>query len=490
MPFTLRQLPSDRKLATQLTLDIFAKTIPAAVIDHVLQQTQRTEQRHRRITMRAIVWLIIAMSIWRQCAIPTVYRHLTRGLRWIWPDAVPSIPSSSAFTYRRYQLGARPLHALFRQVCRPQAQPTTPGAFLFGLRLMAIDGTVENVPDTPANDHYFGRPGSRRGRGGYPQAKALYLVECGTHAIVDGGIWPCRTSERTVGQRLLRSVDASMLVLWDRGFHSHAMIAATQRRGAHILGRIASGVKPTVQEVLTDGSLLVTLAAPNHGRPTADPGIQLRLLNYQLSMPALGDPTLVHRLVTTLLDPLAYPARALICAYHERWEIEITIDELATHQRMGAPTFRSQKPVGVIQEFYGMLLAHYAIRGVMYDAATAVEVDPDRISFVLAVQEIQATIRDFQSTSTNDHPQLYDDLVQSCARPLVPPRHFRCMPRVVKQKMTKFLCKQPEHRPWPQPAGQFSMAICRITAAGDPICEPGGNPPVQWTHYPRATVPR
>jgi hypothetical protein len=137
--------------------------------------------------------------------------------------------------------------------------------------------------------------------------------------------------------------------------------------------------------------------------------------------------------------------------------------------------------VGVIQEFYGLLLAHYAIRAVMHDAATAVQVDPHRISFVLTVQEIQATVRDSQATSPADHVQLYAQLLAACAQPLVAVRRFRSMPRVVKQKMTKFLCKEPTHAAWTQPSGCFAAAICRITAAGAPIREPGGNPPLQWT---------
>ena len=485
MPFTLRQLPSGAKLASHLTFDIFAQTIPATTIDQVLIDTQRVEHRHRRLTMRAMVWLLIAMNIWTQWAIPLVYRQITSGLRWLWPGPPPAIPRSSAFTYRRYQLGVRPLYTLFRRICHPQATPTTPGAFLFGLRLVALDGTLENVPDTPANDQYFGRPSGRGGPGGFPQAKAIYLVECGTHAIIDAGIWPYATSERVGGHRLLRSVDSSMLLMWDRGFHSYAMVAAAQRRGAHVLGRIAKHVRPAVQTVLADGSVLATLTSgANHGRPTGDAPLQVRMITYQLSMPALGDPTLVHRLVTTLLDPERYPARTLICAYHERWEIEVTIDEVDTHQRASQQAFRSHKPVGVIQEFYGVLLAHYAIRRIMHDAAVAAQLDPDRISFVLVLQEIQATTRNFQQTIDDDHPQLYARLLAECRSCLLPVRRFRQQPRVVKQKMTRFPTKRPAHANWPQPEGCFAQAICRVTTDGEPIREPGGNPPLQWTRRP------
>ncbi|WP_236707002.1 IS4 family transposase [Herpetosiphon geysericola] len=451
----------------------------------MLAETHCIEQRHRRLTMRTMVWLLIAMNIWTHCAIPTVYRHLTRGLRWIWPsEPLPPIPQSGAFTYRRYQLGVHPLHTLMRRICRPRATPTTPGAFLFGLRLMALDGTIEDVADTPPNAAYFGRPGSRRGPGAFPQAKLLYLIECGTHAIVDAGIWPCRTSEWSIGKRLLRSVGPGMLLLWDCGFHSHALLTAAQDRGAQIIGRIGKHLRPRVQTVLADGSVLVTIFPPNHGRLEKLSGMTVRMISYQLSMPALGDPTTVHRLITTLLDPVQYPARAIIGAYHERWEVELMIDEIDTHQRATQQRFRSQKPVGVIQEFYGLVLAHYAIRAVMHDAGTYGACDPDRISFVLVVQEIQATLREFQQTPTADHERLYQRLLDACSTMRLPKRRFRINPRVVKQKMTKFLRKGPDHAQRNQLRGCFDDAICRVTLTGDPIRDPGRPPPFQWTQCP------
>jgi hypothetical protein len=168
-----------------------------------------------------------------------------------------------------------------------------------------------------------------------------------------------------------------------------------------------------------------------------------------------------------------YPARALVCAYHERWEIEVMIDEIDTHQRAAQPRFRSHKPVGVIQEFYGLVLAHYAIRAVMHDASTRVTLDPDRISFVLAVEEIQPTLREFQQTSHVDHARLYTRLLDACCSAVLPKRRFRCNPRVIKQKISKFLCKGPEHTPGARLTGCFDDTICRVTLTGAAIRAPG-----------------
>jgi hypothetical protein len=483
MPFTIRRIDPDRNFVDHISWDIFAATIPVAAVDAALTATGAHEQRHRRLSMRVIVFLVIAMNIWTQCAIPMVFRHMVRGLRWIWPTD-ERLPQSNALTYRRYQLGVKPLAWLFHQQCQPLATDMTLSAFLFGLRLMAIDGTVENVADTPENAAYFGRPGSRRGPGAFPQAQLVYLIECGTHAIVDAGIWPCTTPERIGSRRMLRSVGPGMLVMWDRGLHSYRMLAAALARGAHVLTRLSTATNPVVRETLADGTQLVAIEPHHAERGKGQPPLVLRRIAYQLSMPALGDPTAIHYLLTTLLDPTEAPARALVCAYHERWEVEIAIDELDTHQRITYRPFRSQKPVGVIQEFYGSLLAHYAIRAVMHDAAVAVTVDPDRISFVVAVEEIRAAVREFQQTDPGDHPALYQRLLAECTRTLLPRRRLRIYPRVIKQKMSRFFRKRPEDQGWCDPTAQFATAVCVVGADGAACPRQAALPPIQWTQTP------
>lgn len=484
MPFTIRRIDPQCNFISQFSWDIFAATIPVTAIDAALTQTATHEQRQRRLSMRAVLVLIIAMNIWTHCAIPMVFRQMVRGLRWLWPDDDLRLPQSNAFTYRRYRLGVKPLAWLFHQCCQPLATTATPGAFLFGLRLMAIDGTVENVPDTPANARSFGRPRGSRGEGAFPQARAVYLVECGTHAIVDAGIWPVATHERVGGRRMLRSVGPGMLVLWDRGLHSYGMLAEAQTRGAHVLTRLSRVSNPTVIAILPDGTELVHIVPHTADHYAAMGPIVARRIRYQLSMPTLGDPTEVHTLLTTLLDPAEAPARALVCAYHERWEIELTIDELDTHQRVVYRPFRSQKPVGVIQEFYGALLAHYAIRAVMHDAAVEAQLDPDRISFVSAVAEIQAAVREFQQTDPCDHLRLYRRLLAECRRTLLPPRRLRSYPRVVKQKMSKFLRKSPDDAGWCQATGRFVTAVCVIGPDGQAMRSQADYPVIQWTVVP------
>ena len=239
MSYKLPEIAPDSKFSRSLSCTLLQQIIPLERIKAVLSQHHATEKRERKLNMVVIIWVLIAMNLFTDCSLGYVLRKLAQGLRYIWPDPDYALPGDNAITYRRYQLGPRPLVALFKQCCHPIATRETPGAFRFGLRLMAIDSTIEDVADTPANDQAFGRLGAVRGQSAFPQVRCVYLVECGTHAIVDAGVWPCQTAERLGGFRLLRSITPDMLLMWDRGFHSCEMFRAVRRRGAHAPGPIA-----------------------------------------------------------------------------------------------------------------------------------------------------------------------------------------------------------------------------------------------------------
>lgn len=469
MPYRLRTIDPNTPFADQLTMDLFAQHLPHEHIVAALTTAHQRQQRVRKLSHVVVVWLVIAMSIWTHLSIEHAFQKLARGLRFIWPEALPVWPTRSAVCQRRYQLGVQPFAALFQQRCIPCATPATPGAFAFGYRLMAIDGTVEPVPDTPRNAAYFGRMSGSRGASAFPQLRAVYLVECGTHALVDAGFWPCQTHERVGGYRMLRTLQPDMLVMWDRGFHAYGMFAGAVQRGSQVLARLSNLVTPQVRETLADGSALIDLPPTEHVR-TADPApIRLRMITYQLKDPALGDPTVQHRIVTTLLDPERYPAVDLVCTYHDRWEIEVVIDELDTHQRLVGRPLRSQLPVGVLQELYGLLVAHYLVRTVMHEAALLHAVDPDRISFFHTVRLIQDAITESQMIDAHSLPQRYTQLLRDVGVCLLPPRRLRLYPRQVKQKMTKFLRKRPDDPPLPQPTMLFRAAVALVREPLTPV---------------------
>jgi hypothetical protein len=291
----------------------------------------------------------------------------------------------------------------------------------------------------------------------------LYLVEIGTHAVVDAGVWPLHRGEKEIGHRLLRTLAAGMLLLWDCGFHSYTMVRQALQTGAQILGRLPANVRVEVIRPLPDCSYLVELVERDHkGQPQPGSAIRLRLIEYTVSDPALPGFGERRRLITSLLDWEAYPALELARLYHERWEVEITIDETDTHQRQAFRPFRSLKPVGVIQEFFGLLIAHYAIRKIMLDAADYAGLDPDQLSFTQTLDLIQAAVPEFQQIVPEQRPERYVQLLADITRFRLPPRAVRSNPRVVKRKSSKFSHKRLDHLNWPQPACSFSEAIVLI----------------------------
>lgn len=462
MGYRIREISAESNFCQELRIEMIERALPTADIAQVLADEGVEAQRVRKLDLLLTVFVIVGMNIYPYLSIGHVIQKLVRGLRFIWPDADYDIPKDSALCYRRYQLGAPVMARLFRHVCRPIATAKTKGAFCFGLRTMAIDGTTETVPDTSANAAVFGRHHTDRGEAAFPQIQCVYLAECGTHAIVDAGFWPIHTSERVGGHRLLRSVTADMLVMWDRGFHDYDMVVGVRQRQSHVLSRLPAHVKPEHVQTLPDGSWLAYIYPSDYHRRKQGERCLVRIIEYRVTDPALADPDEKHRLLTTLLDSDMYPALDLICAYHERWEIEIAIDEIDTHQRLSAKTVRSLKPVGVIQELYGLLIAHFIIRSLMHEAALQADIDPDRLSFVHAVEVIKDAIPEFQIVAEDQRDQLYQRLLRDIAQRPLPERRNRVNPRVVKQKMSNFLRKRQKHYQWPQPEISFREAVAVI----------------------------
>lgn len=469
MGFTIREMDTQRKFSSVLTVDALAQIIPPSAVTDVISHEGVGHKRERRLTAELTLWVVLALHLYPTVSVSGVLAKLARGLRFLWPDPELPLPGDSALAARRQQLGARPLVALFRRLCKPLATPQTQGAWLFGLRTVAIDGTTEDTPDTPANAAVFGRHGTARGQAAFPQVQGVYLVECGTHAVFDAGFWPCHTSERRGGFRLLRSVERGMLVLWDRGFHSFDMVLATRKRGAHVLGRLPSTVKLLPLRTLADGSLLAYLLPSDDARRRRGLRLLVRVITYTISDPALPGYGEEHRVLTTLLNPRLAPAHAVACGYHERWEAEVTIDEIDTHQRLVGRTLRSLTPVGVIQELYGILLLHYAVRWLMHQAALRAEIDPDRLSFVHAIEVVRDAVMEFQLVVPAQQARLYSRLLNDIARKRLPERRPRSNPRVVKRKMSNFKLKRVQHPTPPKPRGSFSAAV---VIQPPPVVEP------------------
>jgi hypothetical protein len=468
MGYIIRQLTTERTLCQDLTIEILQTTLSNATIETALTSHHAHAHRVRKFSRTAIVWIVIAMNLYATIPLSAVIRTVFKSLRLLSPADDPILPGDSAFSYRRYQLGARPIVDLFHTVCVPMTTPQTPGAFLFGLRLVAIDGTVEDIPDTEANLRAFGRLQGNRGPAAFPQVQGVYLVEVGSHALLDAGFWPIHTSERVGGFRLLRSVTPEMLVMWDRGFHDYEMLRAVRHRGGHVLGRLPAQVKPQRLRSLPDGSYLASLAPSDYKRRKAGEHLVVRIVEYTLTDPALPGFGEHYRLVTTLLDPDVAPAFEVACAYHERWEIELVLDEVDSHQRLAGRPLRSQRPVGVIQELYGLLIAHYAVRRVMMEAAAKEELDPDRLSFSHALRVMQESLPEFQLVERAELERLYERLLRDVARERLAERKVRSNARVVKRKMSTFGLKRSKQAQRAKSTlGSFREAVKVYGAADD-----------------------
>jgi hypothetical protein len=463
MTLRIRHIDPDATPASQVSLEALARVLPETTVAEVLKECNATERRIRKLSAAFVVILCVAMNLYTNDCISHVFFRLLSRVRWLLadPTTAPHV-SKGALCQARYRLGPRPLVALFKRVCsKPLAEPqTVPEAFLFGLRLMALDGTVLDLPDTPENVRVFGKRNSPRGSSAWPQARVVAISECATHAVLEAGVWPHDFDERAAGMRLLRGVGEGVLLLWDRGLHSFEMVQGALARGSELLGRLPRTVKPGVPAAtLKDGTQLVWVRPSDYGRRKRGERVLVRLIRYTIEDPNRPGHRVEHRLITSLLDPERAGAEELVVAYHSRWEFELATDEIKSHQRSPNTPLRSKKAVGVIQEIYGLLIAHYVVRAVMVEAAKKAELPPSRLSFTNTLRLIREVIPEAQRTAKADHPRLYRQLLEDVAATPLAPRANRCNPRVVKRKMSRFGVKGPSHRCWPQPTKSFREAV-------------------------------
>jgi hypothetical protein len=332
------------------------------------------------------------------------------------------VPTTGAISQARDRLGEAPLKMLFERVAEPLAVAGTPGAWLGARRLMAIDGVKLDVPDTPANIEGFGRPGGLTRRP-FPQIQVIGLGECGTHAVVAAEIGTVSVGEREIAGKLAPSLEPGMLVIADRGFFSFELWAGFLASGADLLFRIASHIKLPAGEVLPDGSYISVISSRGTrssgfqiplsaaGDPRRATHIPVRVIEYTVTAAPASKEVEVFRLITTILDPDDLTAAELAAAYQQRWEYEIALKEIETQMLEPGGGLRSKSPELVRQEFWGLLLAHYAIRALMAEAAESAGLDPDRLSFIRSINVVRRQVTDQAAFSprTTHHRQGHGD---------------------------------------------------------------------------------
>ena len=394
MARTVAQLPEGARLTDYISLGVIAAKFPPAKVHEILRQTKRTSERQRDLPAHVVIYYVIALALYMQSSYQEVLRCLLEGIQWLLgPSETIKVTGRSGISPARSRLGAEPLQRLYNESVAPIAHAQTRGARYRKWKVVSIDGTTLDVADTEENDKAFGRPVAGKGQGAFPQIRLVSLVENGTHVLFGAQIDGCRTGEAALADLVINSLQEGMLCLADRYYFSYERWAKAAKPGVELLWRVKVGMNLPCNRRLPDGSYLSKVYRTTHHRRKDTKGVDVRVIEYTLQ--GIEGTESVYRLVTTILDPAEAPAAELAALYHERWEIETALDELKTHLRGARIVLRSKTPELVRQEVYGLLLAHFAVRGLMHEAALKADVDPDQLSFLHSVRVVRRKLQRF-----------------------------------------------------------------------------------------------
>jgi hypothetical protein len=388
MARTLAELPAGSRITDYISLGVIAKFFPVEKIHDVLEQTNRASVRERDLPAHVVVYYVIALALYMRSSYREVLRCLLEGVQWLLdPSAKVKVAGKSGISQARSRLGVEPVKKLYGTVVTPIAEKRTKGAWFRQWRLVSLDGSTLDVADTVENDEAFGRPGASRGSSAFPKIRFVALLENGTHVLWGAHMDQYATDELTLAEKVIPSLRKGMLCMADRFFPSYKLWRMGAQTGADLLWRTRQNARLDVEKRLPDDSYLSRIYASTSDRRNGRNGIVVRVIDFRLKDVEGSEP--LYRLITTILDHEQAPAKELAALYHERWEIETTLDELKTHLRGAQIVLRSKKPDLVRQEFFGLLMAHFAVRGLMHEAALKADEDPDRLSFLHSVHVVQ-----------------------------------------------------------------------------------------------------
>jgi hypothetical protein len=396
MARTIAELPKGPRITDYISLGVVATVFPRHVIQALLAENKKESVRQRDLPAHVVIYYVIALALYMQSSYREVLRCLLEGIEWLARPGRPvRVTGRSGISKARTRLGWEPLAQLYQTIVKPIAQPQTRGAWYRQWRLVSLDGSTLDVADEKANEQEFGRPGSDRGKSAFPQIRLVSLVENGTHVLFGARMGAQSTGETTLAQETVGALCAGQLCLADRNFFGYKLWNAARAAGADLLWRVTSKPNLPVEQPLEDGSYLSSIYPSTKDRRRGANRVRVRVIRYRLEGVEGSEP--LYRLVTTVLDPDQAPARELAALYHERWEIETAFDELKTHLRGARIVLRSKTPDLVRQEFYGFLMAHFAVRGLMHEAALKADEDTDQLSFLHAVRVIRRKMTTFHA---------------------------------------------------------------------------------------------
>lgn len=396
MARTLAELPKGSRITDYVSLGVLGKTFPSEKVKSVLASTGKESIRERDLPAHVVVYYVIALALYMQSSYREVLRCLLEGVQWLLNPVVRiKVTGKSGISQARTRLGVDPLQQLHDEVVGPIATKETRGAWYRVWRLVSLDGSTMDVADERVNEKAFGRPPASRGQSTFPQLRFVSLVENGTHVLFGTQVGDYRTAELALAKGTLGYLKQGMLCLADRNFFGFEFWNEAHRSGADLLWRVRKNLRLPVEERLSDGSYLSWIYPAQKDQRHRSHGVLVRVIEYQLQGVPEAEP--IYRLLSTILDPDKAPAEELAALYHERWEIETAFDELKTHLRGAKIVLRSKTPDLVKQEFYGLLMAHFAVRALMHEAALKVHEDPDRLSFIHAVRVVRRKLPMFHA---------------------------------------------------------------------------------------------
>jgi Insertion element 4 transposase N-terminal/Transposase DDE domain len=396
MARTLAELPPGSRITDYISLGVLTKAIPMERIQSVLKETGKASQRQRDLPAHVVVYYVIALALYMQSSYREVLRCLLEGIQWLTdPTAALKVAGKSGISQARTRLGSEPVRQLHDAVVGPIAVASTRGAWYRGWRLVSLDGSTLDVADEQGNQRAFGRPAASRGQSAYPQVRFVSLVEGGTHVLFASRVAAVATGEITLAREVISGLPKGLLCLADRNFYGFKLWNEAAATGADLLWRVKTNLRLPCEQRLADGSYLSRVYGSKRDFRRRQNAVVVRVIEYQLEGVAKAEP--LYRLITTILDPDQAPAAELAALYHERWEIETALDELKTHLRGARIVLRSKTPALVQQEFYGLMMAHYAVRGLMHEAALKEDVDPDTLSYLHAVRVVRRKLPSFVS---------------------------------------------------------------------------------------------
>jgi hypothetical protein len=405
MARTIAVLRAGTRITDYISLGVITKTFPMKKVRAILVATEKASVRQRDLPAHVVVYYVIALALYMQASYREVLRCLMEGIQWLLdPSAAVKVAGKSGISQARTRLGWEPLHKLHDAVVKPIAVRATRGAWYRGWRLVSLDGSTLDVADEDVNAAAFGRPGSSRGSSAYPQVRFVSLVESGTHVLFASQMADYGTGEIPLAKAVLPGLQRGMLCLADRQFFGFALWNQARDSGADLLWRIKKNMRLACEKRLPDGSYLSRIYPSERDWRHKTNGVRVRVIDYRLEGIADAEP--LYRLVTTILDHEKAPAKELAALYHERWEIETALDELKTHLRGAKIVLRSKTPALVRQEFYGLMMAHFAIRSLMHEAAVNADEDPDKLSFIHAVRVVRRKLPTYGAIPPSEEESL------------------------------------------------------------------------------------